>query len=76
MEGFPSGDDGCGVWMSMASANALAVAVRTGMQGEREWSARQCGAVALKTVATDLQRQLSAAWLCVRQRIGNRRAQI
>ncbi|MBA1201153.1 hypothetical protein G7009_05100 [Pseudomonas capeferrum] len=49
--------------MSMASANALAVAVRTGMQGEREWSARQCGAVALKTVATDLQRQLSAAWL-------------
>lgn len=72
MEGFPSGDDG-GVGMSRASAIALAVAVRTGMRGERGWSARQCSDVALKTVATDLQRQSSATGLCARQRIGDRR---
>ncbi len=60
MEGFPSGDDG-GVGISRASAIAWAVAVRTGMRGEREWSARQCSTVALRTVATDLHRQLSAA---------------
>ncbi len=48
MEGFPSGDDGSGVWMSMASANALAVAVRAGMRGELEWSARLYGACSLE----------------------------
>lgn len=48
MEGFPSGDDGFGVWMSMASANALAVAVRAKMLGELERSARVCGACSLE----------------------------
>lgn len=75
MEGFPSGDDGFGVWMNMASANALAVAVRAGMRGELERSARVCALVALKTVATDVPLQLSAALRCARQRIGNRFAQ-
>ena len=69
MEGFPSGDDG-GVGMSRASAIAWAVAVRTGMQGEREWSAQQCSAVALKTVATRQRSQSNATERDARQRIG------
>ena len=72
VEGFPSVDDG-GVGMNRASAIALAVAVRVRMWGEREWSARQCSAVALRTVATDLQRQSSAVGREARQRIENRR---
>ncbi len=57
--------------MSWASTTALAVAVRTGMRGERGGSARQCSAVALQTQATDLPHQSSAARRGARQGIGN-----
>lgn len=59
--------------MNWASTTVLAVAVRTGMRSERGGSARQCGAVALQILATDLPYQSSAARRGARQGIGNRR---
>lgn len=60
--------------MNWASTTALAMAVRTGMRGERGGSARQCCAVALQTLATDLPHQSNAARRGARQGIGNRHA--